>query len=359
MHCRCQLIEFKEPKEGLVLTPFEVALQDIVEKDGKKVSSIQIFKASKFKHPAIGNFELGEKDFDLFIKNFNDDVRKVKLAVNLDHKKEEAMGWMLSLEKRNDGRELWANIEWTERGVEKVSGKEYRYVSAEFHFVFEDNETGKKIPRVLTGAALTNYPFIKGMSPVEFAETSKPKERQEMKLSELIAELSNHGIDVRELQAIAKKHGDIEVKLSESVTELSTVKADLVKAIAERDGLKKKVEELDKSVAEAKFSELVKSGMKEGKLTKDFAEKQFREMFDKMGAEFAETYLAEMPKVVRSSMAGSSSKGDGEGSVYDKIQAAAAALCEKNTSLNLSDAISNVLELRPDLAKAYAAEFED
>ncbi len=47
-----------------------------------------------------------------------------------------------------------------------------------------------------------------------------------------------------------------------------------------------------------KFAELIDKGMKEGKLTKAMAEGKFKELFEKNGAEFAESFLAEMPVVV-------------------------------------------------------------
>lgn len=71
-----------------------------------------------------------------------------------------AAGWVTSLEDRGaDG--LWGKFEWTDRGLQAVRAREYRYLSPEFSFKHYDKGTGTTAaePR-LYAVALTNRPFL-------------------------------------------------------------------------------------------------------------------------------------------------------------------------------------------------------
>ena len=276
--------------------------------DGEAVfKDIQILKAGTFIHPDLGRFELTERDFDLFIKHFNAKVHKTDPALNLNHKKEEAAGWIRSLEKRNGGRELWANTELTDLGVEKIRSKRFRYISAEISFTYRDNETGEKFSRVLTGAALTNIPFIRGMNSVEFANPERdnnPERDTPMLLSEITKELRSHGFDFEDIQAKARKYVDLEAKVKTVEAELTAERSKSEAAEKKAQVAEAALEAVKKQANEAKFEELKTRGIKEGKLTKAFAEAEFKTIFDAQGAEFAEKMLAGMSKVVRTETTG-------------------------------------------------------
>jgi phage I-like protein len=69
---------------------------------------------------------------------------------------------MKRLELRNNGDELWAEVEWTDDGAERIRKKEYRFISPSFvkDHVHKD---GRKIGTTLLAAALTCHPFLEGM----------------------------------------------------------------------------------------------------------------------------------------------------------------------------------------------------
>ena len=138
--------------------------------EGDRKSYVQLLRPGSWNHPEYGKLEFTSKHFDDFVKNFNDKVRGVDLAIDQEHKPEEgAAGWIRKLENRGkDG--LWALVEWTKVGVDLVKDGAYRYLSSEFDYEWEDNESGKKFENVLFGAALTNRPFIKDLSPVNLSE---------------------------------------------------------------------------------------------------------------------------------------------------------------------------------------------
>jgi|GEM_PF-6929855 len=82
-----------------------------------------------------------------------------------------AAGWMTELTVR-DGA-VWAHVEWTDKGREAVSSKEYRYISPVFAY---DDKTGEVLS--LLRAGLTNNPNL-----YDTAICSRPTEESNMELT--------------------------------------------------------------------------------------------------------------------------------------------------------------------------------
>lgn len=327
--------------------------------EGEAAREIQILKVGSFNHPIYGSFEIKPEDLKQFKANFERNVRKIDLAINYDHEKTVAAGWYRGLAIKEGGRELWATPEWTARAREQIEGKEYRYFSAEFAWEYVDSETGKRTERVLLGGALTNYPFIKGMKPVEASETESEKESFKMLTKiELITQLhENFGVDVRSLEAKSQELKDAQTKVSELSEKVTTAETKLSEALTKNAALSAQLETVEKEKAEIKFSELVKKGMAEGKLTKAFAESEFKSVFEKMGLEFAEKMLNGMPKVVNTAFKGHAN--DVEASDSKDAKDAALALSEKAQALakkdkiSFNEALDQVMAAEPELARTY------
>lgn len=134
-------------------------------------SVIQIFKTGSWYHNLYGDISINPDDNELFVKNFNENVRGQDLPIDVDHKRGEAAGWIKKL--MNRGKEgLFAVIEWTKLGEQLIKDKIYKYVSADFDFEYNHPENGNKYKNVLNGASLVNYPFLKGMAEVALSEES-------------------------------------------------------------------------------------------------------------------------------------------------------------------------------------------
>lgn len=174
----------------IFLNGFEIKLTDAQQKalaDGKTVTSwIQIFRPGKWNHPRYGELQFNDKIFNDFVTNFDNKVRKVDLAIDQEHEPEKgATAWIKQLanvktpdaERKEVG--LWALVEWTKWGLQLVSDKVFRYLSGDFDYEWQDEESGKKFKNVLFGAALTNRPFIKGMSPINLSEFKDELEKDE------------------------------------------------------------------------------------------------------------------------------------------------------------------------------------
>ena len=70
-----------------------------------------------------------------------------------------AAGWIKQLvDKGQNG--LWAVVEWTERALNYLRNKEYRFLSPTFTLDGVDTVTGDRVGALLVNAALTNNPFF-------------------------------------------------------------------------------------------------------------------------------------------------------------------------------------------------------
>jgi phage I-like protein len=327
--------------------------------------AIQLLKVGEFKHPTSGTIEITKSDLQRFKSNFDAKVMRTDPAINYEHLMSsahgtKAAGWIKELTLKNDDTELWATPEWTPEGLRQIKDKEFRYLSSEILWSYTDNETGKKYERVLKGAALTNYPVIKGMEPIMASlpgADKSPKGVKKMDLREAKLALSEAGIDFVEYEKTFKAAPALAAELSE-------VKASLVTVTKERDTLKTEVvklsdeaEKATKAAEQVKFSSLVERGMKEGKLTKVMAEGTFKTMFDKMGIEFCEAHLKEMPKAFEVKPEGHGNDNPNLSDAkdpYAKVQAMAEEIVKKSEGkVSFSEACKQVLVGNKKLSLAY------
>jgi hypothetical protein len=171
-----------------------------------------------------------------------------------------------------------------------------------------------------------------------------------MNLTELKLKLSELGVDFAEIERKAKGFDELTLKLSELTGERDTLKGELAKAKAVSEDAQKKINEL-------KFAELVSKGMSEGRLTKVLSEGMFKQLFEKNGAEFAESFLAEMPVVVdvKQTSGGHASDAVNNSDVSDiqkKVSDLAAEIMEKE-KVNFSEACHRVFQRNESLSKGW------
>jgi len=103
-------------------------------------------------------------------RNFDNQILGRDVPVNFEHQYTAlgAAGWVKALEVREDG--LYALIEWTDIGKEATEKQRFKYVSVELGGAV-DPKTGKVLGEdVLTGIALTNRPFFKGLTALAAAD---------------------------------------------------------------------------------------------------------------------------------------------------------------------------------------------
>lgn len=146
---------------------------------------IQIARCGDFHgHPA-GSFALNPSVFADICRNFVD-VDRGQVAFDFEHASEmeptdgttpqagaPAQGWIRQLDNRGL-LGLWALVEWLEPARTYIREGKYRHVSPAIRFNARHPETGKPIGARLTSVALTNRPFLRGMTPIMATDTTQP-----------------------------------------------------------------------------------------------------------------------------------------------------------------------------------------
>jgi len=337
----------KQMKDGKFRSPLLKLNEQRVD------NRIQILKKGKFFHDIFGEFEISSKVLRSFVKNFQNNVRQIDIAIDYAHENgQKAAGWITDLYLQEQDSELWAEVSWTESAMRSLDDREWRYISAEFMDDYIDNESKKSFGPTLLGAALTNRPFVKGMSPA--VELSDPNENTNPKPGDSIMEkelgelrTSNHNL----LTENVKTKGELDgwKTLGESAVAVSKKLSDLE---TENKTLKEANEKAEKEAVTAartlKFNELMKAG-KVTKSQKEFVASLSDDQFEK----FAETAQA---VDVNNRAQGSGDKGDsGSKSAEDQIIELAEKRAEKD-KIDIGEAQSLVLNENPILAKQYNKE---
>ena len=308
----------------------------LLNEESQTPKRIQILRVGKFSHDEYGKFEVTKETLLSFVQNFKDKVRGVDIALDYAHDNQrEAAAWFEDLMLSDDGLELWAEVKWTPKGAEKVSQKEYRYISADFAFDYKDAESGKKYGPVLFGAGLTNRPFVKNMAPaVELTEQTR-KEILKME-EELKKEIEVLKAKIAELQAGKELADEDKVELMKDKKELS-----------------EKVEASEKALAlSEKESSFVKL-LSEGKLVP--AQKEAFLSGDLMALLNAAKplNLAEKGTTVVEEVVASTKD------VEDQILEKAMALLSDKKVSDIQSGIKIVLSENAELAKEYQKKFAE
>ena len=278
---------------------------------------VQLLRTGKFEEGALVLDEVIlaslKKNFDAKVRGYTDG----KLPIDYFHEGwKEAAGWISALYLEANGTELWADVQWTPKAMECIGGGEIRYLSVEFSFDYQDNESNQKFGPTLFGAGLTNRPFVKGMKPV--VQLSEKGGKGNMELKEAL----------EKIQTLSTQVTDLETKLSESVKASDSLKLELEAA--------KKKAVFDKMLSEGKVVE----AQREAYLANDMVT------------------FAERAKPVNTIPAGTKAQ---EAPVSSGKTAAAEILelAEKLVSegqISLSAAISKVRHEKPELVKRHADE---
>lgn len=224
--------------------------------EGAEVPEQTLLRVGKFKHPKHGVVEITPAHMRSFVKNHEAKVRRVDDALDFGHNAGgPAAAWLTGVRFDEKSGKLLFKPEWTPTGRNAVKNREYKYLSADFDFDYEDNETGKKFGPTLNGAGLTNRPFVKGMEAIQLSEGDCEMMTLEQALQEierLKAMLAQGG-----QQQPNPQMQQMQQRFSEVETENKTLKEQVA-------GFQKKEDERKaadaKAAKSAQFDELVKSG---------------------------------------------------------------------------------------------------
>lgn len=141
---------------------------------GEYPTEIQIAKTGYWETPWHGDFDLITNDFDAAEANFAAGKYRVNgtepLPGTLDHNGGESPAAFRITNVYRVEDILWATVEWTALGKEKLDRDEYRYISFEYctraNPMPNPENVNEMFVNVVTGATLTNDPLFKKLKPV-------------------------------------------------------------------------------------------------------------------------------------------------------------------------------------------------
>lgn len=187
-----------------------------------------------------------------------------------------AAGWFHDMQWR-DGKGLYAlGVDWTKTAKQRITDKEYRYISAVFWYY---SGTGEVLDVI--SVALTNTPAIDGLDDLDAGELATLTQR--FSLPDPNPEHTDMATQ-EELAALRVTHANTETALAALTAERDTLKTQLAALTTERDtaigelaALNKQIND-DKAAAEAQQkTDLISAALTDGRLApalKPWAEKQ-------------------------------------------------------------------------------------
>jgi hypothetical protein len=192
---------------------------------------IEIARVIKGNHRQFGEIEITKDILKSFVRNFNDSVVGIDLAIDFDHDRKEAAGWLKSVFLNFDETTLLGEVRWSPKGALALSDREFRYFSPEFTLNYVHPHTGEKHGATLLGGALVNRPFLKMDAIIGLNHKESEMEQISLKEHEEKTKALNDEIEalklsteeskklVEEKDAEIKKLSDENISLNEKVEE--------------------------------------------------------------------------------------------------------------------------------------------
>jgi phage I-like protein len=369
-----------------------------------KSERVELIRVGNFERRFEEDLKITLLDLEKMKQNFDSNARRQKLDAdggpvlpfNFGHNTwDEAAGWITSLKIDKDVDNfdaLFASVDWTPRGAQKIRDNEFKFVSSEFTHNFKDPETGKIYDIILGGAALTNIPFIRDMEAVNLLSEKENGQRTfvSLKLSgDKPDDNFNQGVNMpkeliekfksmspEEQSAFLAECGLMkeDAKLSEELTETKTslkLAEDKIKTLeTDLSGSSDAADKL--KLAEGKIEE---QGKQLNELIAERAKERQEASFNLMLSEGKAceaqrgAYMkgdmdefAKKAQPVKLDESGAGDQGEDGADVQDKVL----KLAEKKRAsdkqklcgfeLTLVDAIESVFDENPELRKKYNEE---
>lgn len=311
---------------------------------------IQLFRVGSFYDERYGKVDITPEHLKKMSENFDSNVRGVDIALDFSHDSEgPAAAWIKKLSLKNGGSELWAEVDWTNRGRDNLLGKEFRYVSPDFTFSYQDNESLKEFGPVLLGAGLTNRPVIKSMAPA--IALTEITEGEKMELEEMKKQLAEKD---KMLAEQAEKIQAMEKKMQEGDSNMPN-EQELLKKISDQSAmiaeLQSKLKGFEVEVEMAEKSKKFDVMLSEGKA----CEAQRDAFLKDDMAGFIEKAQPVKLSEIGSGKNGEEEKPNEDKSASDELVEMATKL-SKEKSISFSEAAKVVLKDNKELAQKYREE---
>ena len=258
-----------------------------LEADARKVKTvIEVARTVDGNHARFGHIVITKETLLSFKKNFDDKVFGKDIVFDFDHEEREAAGWPKSLTLSEDGERLLAVVDWTPKGFDALSTREFRYFSPQFSLNFIKSTSGEEFGPTLTGGGITNKPFLDMEALVALNDKTK-KEKSKMdtiNLSEHNAAISKKDAEISELK-LSSANLETEKKAIEGRKE--TVEAELSE-MKEKVALSEKTGAFEALLSDGKACEAQREAYMSGDMIK-FAESAAKLNVDGTGEDKTES----------------------------------------------------------------------
>ncbi len=139
--------------------------------EGKTSSWVTVTRTGTFTDPRYGEFSITRDMLLAMVDNFERDAFGQRVFIDVSHLPGNGAAGEVKKLAVQDGK-LRALVEWTPWGLEAIRERGFKYLSADYHEKFKDNETGQVHGCVLLGAGLTIRPVIKRLDPIQLSEAA-------------------------------------------------------------------------------------------------------------------------------------------------------------------------------------------
>lgn len=203
--------------------------------EGATTSWVTVTRTGSFSDPRYGKFDITKAMLLSMVQNFEARVFGQDVFIDVAHNPSGgAAGKILKLSVEGD--RLRALVEWTPFGLAAIREKGYRYLSAEYHENWQDNEQGQKHGPVLLGAGLVIRPCIKRLDPIQLSEgwdaptfihptlLSELTQEIKMKFAELLKQLKEKLTSMKLADVVVASLVDSATKALESFTDEAQAK---------------------------------------------------------------------------------------------------------------------------------------
>lgn len=327
--------------------------------EGEKLATLEILKTIKVEKSTHGSFTITSDDLEQIINNFNDNIYgivdeegKPQLPLNFSHEKEKiAAGWIKELILSDDKQTLIAKVELTKIGRERAENKEFIYASAELFFEFFDPETKETTKNVLTGVALTNIPFVKGLKSIQLSELDLDMNQILKMIGNLPDEEKTIIFDkMRKMLNISSNNNLTKKEMTNNKKEMTETDNKLIAEFAEKQTkLEEKIGGLTK---ELQFAEMLADGKVVPAQKEAFLKGDFKEFAEKAHEKinFSQTSSSKSKKEEDDKKPKTLEEAE------NKVIELAEKLCKEDKSINFAEAQGKILEQNPDLNKLIYGE---
>lgn len=237
---------------------------------GEKVTTLEVLRVGVIRDR---DWKITKKMLEEYVQNFKDNVYGTEIQVNLEHKRgSEAAGWVKDLYLEDD--KLMAKVEWTELGMEKISKKLFKFVSAELAGEYPHHTTGKLVGNVFIGLALTNTPALKGQEALALSEQIENLiNKDENMFKKLLQSLKERQVVSKEDKALM--HSMLEELPAEEQKEVApeVSEVDAKPEVAEKTQEEKDAEDAAKKAAAAGNENLAEKLLEVNKSNAELKEK--------------------------------------------------------------------------------------